>query len=78
LAKAYTSYVSENYGYGWGVHALNADPNTNIYLHNGKYDGFSSAISRIPDKGLAIISLANGEYNWFGDLHYKISDYHLQ
>lgn len=78
LAKAHTSYVPENYGYGWGVYVLDSDPEKNIYGHLGGYDGFKTAISRIPDNGLTIITLSNGEYNWAYDLHYRVSEYHLQ
>jgi CubicO group peptidase (beta-lactamase class C family) len=49
--------VREEYGYGIGVRVVGGHV---MLLHNGGVSGFRSALYRVPDAGLTVVTLVNG------------------
>ena len=83
--SAFTPYSMErqsthNYGLGWRL--LQFDNGKKVLYHNGRWHGFNSAFSRLPDEKVVIIILGNKYkssiytvarklYNLFGDYDEK-------
>ena len=66
---AYTSYESDNYGYGWGIRKME---DYEHYAHGGGLAGYRTLISRIPSKEFTVIILSNGSYDWIYQLRNEI------
>lgn len=74
LTRAYTSYVSEGYGYGWFIDEYRGLAH---YSHGGGLVGYRTHISRFPSAKLTIVILSNGTYQWIWDLNAEIIRYYL-
>ena len=72
--KAYTSYESDGYGYGWGIREVDG---VMSYGHGGGLAGYRTFIGRVPSKKFSIIILSNGSYDWIGALRERIIDTYL-
>jgi CubicO group peptidase (beta-lactamase class C family) len=58
--------ISETVSYAMGW-VINATPNGRIIWHNGGTGGFGALIGFLPDKGIGIVVLTNGENKGFPD-----------
>lgn len=81
LDSAFTAYSNERPGqhnYGLGFRLLLLENGKKVVYHNGRWHGFNSAFSRLPDEKATIIILGNRyrssiytvarkAYNFFGD-----------
>ena len=74
LQKAFTSYHSDGYGYGWAIGQFKG---LLWYSHDGGLNGYRSSISRFPQKEISIIILSNGSFDWIGKLHDEIINHML-
>lgn len=62
LDSAFTPYSNEKPGqhnYGLGFRLLMLDSGKKVIYHNGRWHGFNSAFSRLPDEHVTIIILGN-------------------